>query len=296
MDVNPTTMLPDDAQAARSVLERIGQRAERHVVERDGCRVCWRRFGEGRPLVLIHGGHGSWMHWIRNIEALAQHFAVWVPDLPGYGDSDAPRESSLSGVLDPMRASLDAVLGVGTPVDLVGFSFGGLVAANLAGQRPEVGRLALLGPVGHSGRRRPRGELKSWRRALLEEDFVGLSTVMGDNLRAHMLHDESSVDALALKVHTDSCLRTRFHSRPISRSGGLPAALDRHSGPLLLVWGEHDVTAEPEAAALALSAGREDCRTHIVPDAGHWVQYEQAAHINRLLVDWLGEQDAGDRR
>ena len=38
---------------------------------RSGAIVHWRRFGKGEPLVLVHGGHGNWGHWIRNIEALA---------------------------------------------------------------------------------------------------------------------------------------------------------------------------------------------------------------------------------
>jgi pimeloyl-ACP methyl ester carboxylesterase len=45
--------------------------------------------GAGRPLVLVHGGHGSWLHWVRNIEALSAKRTLWIPDLPGYGDSSA---------------------------------------------------------------------------------------------------------------------------------------------------------------------------------------------------------------
>jgi CubicO group peptidase (beta-lactamase class C family) len=38
-----------------------------------GPSVTWRRFGSGPHLVLLHGGHGSWLHWVRNIEFLARH-------------------------------------------------------------------------------------------------------------------------------------------------------------------------------------------------------------------------------
>ena len=58
---------------------------------------------------------------------------------------------------------------------------------------------------------------------------------------------------LALAVHTESCLSTRFRSKEISRSGGLHAALDRCPMPILLAWGEHDVTADPQALAHELA-------------------------------------------
>ena len=45
---------------------------------------CW---GRGAPLVLLHGGMGSWTHWGRNIGALARKFTVITLDMPGYGDS-----------------------------------------------------------------------------------------------------------------------------------------------------------------------------------------------------------------
>src|SRR5262249_18899096 len=50
----------------------------------------WGLGGAGPPVVLLHGGSGSWTHWARNIMPLARHFTVWVPDLPGFGDSGLP--------------------------------------------------------------------------------------------------------------------------------------------------------------------------------------------------------------
>ena len=53
--------------------------------------IVWRCWGQGKPLVLLHGGTGSWMHWIRNVEALSHDMMVVVPDLPGSGESASPQ-------------------------------------------------------------------------------------------------------------------------------------------------------------------------------------------------------------
>jgi pimeloyl-ACP methyl ester carboxylesterase len=47
------------------------------------------------------------------------------------------------------------------------------------------------------------------------------------------------------------------------------------------------MTADPQALARELAHGREGRQAHIVEHAGHWVQYEGAATINRLLVEFL---------
>jgi pimeloyl-ACP methyl ester carboxylesterase len=261
--------------------------ARRHAVDSHGGRVVWRVFGQGRPLVLLHGGHGSWLHWARNIETLAAQRMVCVPDLPGYGESDAMAESTLPLLLQRLAGSLDTLLGSGTPMDLAGFSFGGLVAAHLAATRGQVDRLALLGPGGHGGQRRPRAELVSWRAAAQLGDAAALQQAMRHNLLAHMLHTDASVDAAALQIHTDACLHTRFRSKPISRAGGLQALLPQGARSLLLAWGEHDVTADPVPLAPALAACHPHSRTAIVPNAGHWVQYEAAPAIHSLLGPWL---------
>src|SRR5207244_9095176 len=57
----------------------------------DGAMV-WRCWGAGPPLVLLHGGYGSWMHWIRNVLPLSRQFRVLAPDLPGLRESATPPE------------------------------------------------------------------------------------------------------------------------------------------------------------------------------------------------------------
>jgi pimeloyl-ACP methyl ester carboxylesterase len=254
--------------------------------------MVWRRFGEGPPLVLLHGGHGNWLHWARNIDALAARFELWLPDLPAYGESATPPEPTLEVLLAATQDSLDALVGKGTPIALAGFSFGGLVATQLALRRGRITRMALLGPGGHGGARRPRGELRSWRDAYAQKDVDGLREVMRHNLLMHMLAGQD-VDALALEIHTRACLQTRFRSKPISRAGGLNDALIRFEEPLLLIWGEHDITATPTELAHALVTACRNARAEIVPGAGHWVQYQAAAHVDSLLLGWFAQDAAG---
>ncbi len=269
--------------------DTLSARARVEQVAWPGGHVCWRGFGSGSPVVLVHGGHGSWLHWVRNIDALAAQHTVWAVDLPGFGDSDAPAGEGLAPLLGPTLSTLDALVGPDTPIQLVGFSFGGLVAAHMAAQRPHVQRLALLGTGGHQGRRRPKGELVNWKPAWRAGNTAAIEQAMRHNLAMHMLSVRAEdIDPLALRIHTEACVRTRFRSKEISRSGGLVETLGSYTGPILLAWGEHDVTAEPAAIASTLSAALPGAQTRVVDGAGHWVQYERADEVNPMLLAWLG--------
>lgn len=274
-----------DWPLATEALARLERQVCRHDVVVQGRTVVWRQLGQGSPLVLLHGGHGSWLHWVRNLEVLAQDHEVWVPDLPGYGDSDAPASAELDALVEASRHSLDALIGEGSPVRLLGFSFGGLVAATLAARRPAVTRLALLGPAGHGGARRPRGALQAWQG--LAPGSPEWQAAMRHNLLMHMLHAPSRIDDLALQVHGQSCRATRFHSKTISRASGLHQALDAYAGPVLLVWGEHDVTADPGTAGPMLTEQRPHSTFMVIEDAGHWVQYEKQDQVNVLIHEWM---------
>ena len=283
--------VPDVRQAAGFV-HALTQRGHIHTTDVNGCRIVWRRFGTGPHVLLVHGGHGSWLHWARNIDALAARHTVWVPDLPGFGASGDPADGEMSTLVATVAAGF-AQLPVEGPVDLVGFSFGGLTASYLASVLPNVRSLALLGPGGHGGVRRQTINLVDWRRA---GDAAALGEAMRHNVAAFMIADPDKIDALALLAYTESCRHTRFRSKQISRAGGLAAALDRFqsraSGPILIAYGEHDVTADPAAVLATLVDGQPHRQGAVIDGAGHWVQYEAHDAINALLLDWLSRQVA----
>jgi len=261
-----------------------------HIPYQEGS-VAWHEFGEPmphrKPLVLLHGGHGSWEHWARNIDTLAQHFHVFVPDMPGFGESSFIDSQFQSGIIDPMIATMNALLGAHQDVDIAGFSFGAFVAAHMANQRQGIAKLALLGSAGHGGPRRSRGELLAWKEIHTSGNLSQLNQVMRENLFLQMISTYDRIDAQAIRIHQDACVATRFKSKPIARPGGLAEQLEKYTGPVLLIWGEHDVTCTPEYLIEALVSGRPNRSKELVVDAGHWVQYEKSDQINATLIQWF---------
>ncbi|MDK2657635.1 alpha/beta fold hydrolase [Cupriavidus consociatus] len=262
----------------------------------DGCEVVWRSFGAGPTTVMLHGGHGTWQHWARNIEPLSRTRRLLVPDMPGFGEAGPAPCSDLPGFVDVLARSL-AQLPLDC-VDLVGFSFGALVAAHLATHarlaQASVDRLALIGPAGHGGPRRMTQALVDWRRS---ESPAALANAMRHNLAAFMIADPAGIDSEAVAIHTEACRATRFRSKPISRAGGLQDALARFAGPILMIWGEKDVTMSPESLAeitrdarSGAPAGAHPVSVQLVPHAGHWVQYEAHQQVNTMLNAWLRQR------
>jgi pimeloyl-ACP methyl ester carboxylesterase len=280
---------PAEDSSPADFIARVEARASIEDVFHVGKRIRWRRFGSGAPLVLLHGGHGSWLHWMRNVEALSARHTVWVADMPGFHDSDAldpvpVGKDRLAPTINALASTLNVLIGTGNPFDLAGFSFGGLVASRLAVECGNVRRLALLGTAGHGMGRRQITEMVDWKACV---DPASKRAALQHNLGALMLHDMAQADALALAIYEQSCIRTQFRSKAISRAGGLQELLNQFHGPLLMLWGEHDVTAHPRQVAEALRGDRPERDWCLLSGAGHWVQYERAPDVNHLLLSWF---------
>lgn len=264
-------------------IETVAKSGELIQVPCQGSNVAWRRFGQGRPLVLLHGGHGSWLHWIRNIQALSREHEVWVPDMPGFGDSADVPVREMSALIQSMVGMLEQLFPKQS-IDLAGFSFGGLTAANVAARFPRVRKLALLGTAGHGGPRRQTAPLANWRDSASIE---ALHATMRSNLAIHMLANPAVIDGLALTAHIRSCEKTQFRSKPVSQSWKVADALSQIQAPVLMLYGEHDVTADP-GLVLPILIGDSDARVgEILPGGGHWVQFELAETVNARLLSWL---------
>ncbi len=275
-----------DILQANQHIARLEHNAEqRSVAFSEGRVIRWRIFGKGDPLVIVHGGHGSWLHWVRNIEALSRNHRVLVPDLPGFGDSDdAPAGAHIETIVDALITSLDALLGGRHIIDLAGFSFGAVVSARVAVQRGAVRRLALLGSPGSVTPRRPCSELIRWR----NPDEAVQNAALRHNLLAHMMYADGNVDALAFRAYADAVKTARFRSRGDAHRVPLAELLAPHSGPVLFLYGEHDVICTPELAQHKLTNAMAHRECRVIPGGGHWIQLERAHAVNDALARWFG--------
>lgn len=104
----------DSAKLPAAALAMLAQSRRAETPCGEGVMV-WRCWGEGEPVVLLHGGSGSWTHWIRNIPALlACGRQIWALDLPGFGDSASPPAGGdADAVVAPLALGLREVLGPG---------------------------------------------------------------------------------------------------------------------------------------------------------------------------------------
>jgi pimeloyl-ACP methyl ester carboxylesterase len=110
---------------------------------------------------------------------------------------------------------------------------------------------------------------------------------MRENLFLQMISTYDRIDSQAIRIHQDACVATRFKSKPIARPGGLAEQLEKYTGPVLLIWGEHDITCTPEYLIETLVSGWPNRSKELVVDAGHWVQYEKSDQVNATLIQWF---------
>ncbi|RYX93860.1 MAG: alpha/beta hydrolase [Comamonadaceae bacterium] len=256
----------------------------------DGSLV-WHSWGSGAPIVLLHGGSGSWTHWIRNIDALvASGRKVLVPDMPGFGDSALPPAGVDADALpEPIEAGLKELLGLAS-CEMAGFSFGGMVAGFIAERFPRrVSRLVVIGAPGMglwAGRKTL--DLAPWRHL---PDAAERAKIHRNNLALLMLHHEASLtdDTVALQQYNVERDRTR--GRSIARTDALAQAIRQLSCPVSAIYGSHDVLYRNRMDELrGLLEGMPSFRRFVeIPDAGHWVQYEAADAFNEALLNVLDD-------
>ena len=235
------------------------------------------------PVVLLHGGSGSWTHWLRNIAVLVGS-GRWVlaPDLPGFGDSASPLTGNDADVLPELvEQGMQHLLGR-EACDLVGFSFGGMVAGLLAEQFPgRVARLVLVGAPGLGIDPEKAIRLNAWRHlAEPERDEVHRS-----NLATMMFFRPDSTTETALRLHMANVLRDRMQGRKLSRTDLLARSLAQVLCPVYGIYGLEDALFRGRIQALepALRHAPDFRTLTLIEAAGHWVQYEQADAFNEAL-------------
>ena len=285
--MTPTQYPPLETELPPEAL-RVLALARRHATPCGDGEIVWHVWGDDahEPLVLLHGGSGSWTHWIRNVEALsAAGRRIVVPDLPGMGDSARPPGGQDADAVAPALAdALPALVGE-TPVDVVGFSFGGLCGGLMAASHPHrVRRLVIAGAPG-LGLRDRRLPLSSWREQQTSE---GRLAAHRSNLGTLMLHPEN-VDDLAVALQAANVPRDRMPRRRLALTDILARTLQGLQCRVDAIYGEQDalyrdmLPAVREKVAAAPYLGE----LVFIPGAAHWLQYERPSDFQRELLRLL---------
>ncbi|UBB18439.1 alpha/beta fold hydrolase [Comamonas odontotermitis] len=254
--------------------------------------MVWHTWGARQPgalpLVMLHGGSGSWMHWIRNIDALvAAGHQVWLPDLPGFGDSAAPPAGfDADAMVEPLYQGMQQ-LGL-LPCKLIGFSFGGMTAGMLAAAHPDAAeRLVVVGAPAMGVVPQKQFVLRGWRHL---PDATEQREVHRYNLGALMLWDAARIDEEALALHQNNVQRDRLPRRRLANTDILAQSLPQIAAPVAAIYGAHDALYKTYMGALGdkfRAVTPQLLDFVLVPDSGHWVQYEQPRAFMAALLPLL---------
>lgn len=113
------------------------------ILSADGTTIAYERTGAGPPLVLVHGSSSSGVGWARSLPALARHATTYAIDRRGRGGSGDATRYAIEREVEDLLAVVDAV---GAPVDLLGHSYGAIVALEAAVRTDRLRSLILYEP------------------------------------------------------------------------------------------------------------------------------------------------------
>jgi pimeloyl-ACP methyl ester carboxylesterase len=239
--------------------------------------------GEGAPLVFLHGEDG--LRWSEPlIQELAANFRVHAPHHPGWGGSTRPRymgdaRSIALAYVEYLEEQVDG------PAIVVGCSFGGWVAAELATfSRAPIAGLVLASPTGVKlGERDERDYVD-----IFMQGFDALPGVLyGDPSHAPDLTDLSDEDYVYLAVAQEAT--ARYAWRPYMHDQTLRHWLRRISAPTLVVAGTDDrfTLISDFYDRYAELIGPAGATLRRIEGAGHRVEEEAPAELARLIKEFI---------
>jgi 3-oxoadipate enol-lactonase len=252
-------------------------------------RIAVEEEGEGPTIVCVHGLGGSSNTWTPLMPAMARHRVIRV-DLPGSGRSQrCEGVLSIDLYVDAM-ISICARLGV-TRAHWVGHSMGTIVCQHLAAAHSRlVASLALFGPL-----ITPPDAARSAmiaRAAKAREGASGMHEITQLLLANALSADTRQRFPLAVALVRESLMRQdgEAYARSCEALAAAPAAaVERIEAPVLLVAGDQDSVAPPQAVrsmAEKLYAAR-STRVAVLPRCGHWTPVERPEECQGELRAFL---------
>jgi pimeloyl-ACP methyl ester carboxylesterase len=236
--------------------------------------------GRGPALVYLHGAYG--LRWDAFLDELARTFTVYAPEHPGTTPGDPDGIKPLDNLWDLVLFydEMFDQLGLQSPV-IIGHSFGGMVAAEIAASYPKrVSKLVLLCPIGLW---RDDTPVKNWMvmpmEAVAQAAFYDPNGPVARQLLT--LPDDPVARQDAEIQLTWSLACTGKFIWPIPDKG-LNKRIHRITAPTLIIWGREDKLVPP-VYAQEFANRIAGARVELIERAAHVPQLEQLATVSVLV-------------
>jgi pimeloyl-ACP methyl ester carboxylesterase len=249
-----------------------------------GTELVFIRGGTGRPLLVLHEelGHPGWLKWHA---ALARDHTLLIPHQPGFGKS--PKLDWTRSIRD-VAAFYSRVLRERDliPIDVIGFSLGGWIAAEMAANHAGQFRHMVL--VGPAGIQPPRGEIKDLfirtSRKFLDESVLNPSRT--PEFASLYSGEETSEQFEAWEDARSETARLAWS--PYLFNHSLPHLLEGVSGlPTLLIWGAQDEIV-PLSASEVYKQSIPGAELSVFEQCGHHPEIEKSNEFIKTVQQFLG--------
>lgn len=249
--------------------------------------------GSGSPVILIHGMGASCFDWENLSPELASGgFQAHALDLPGHGHSLKPDNPAFY-TSEAMYALLESWIdsqGFDQPLVVIGHSLGGYLSLRYALRHPErVRAQVLIDPFYSPQQLSPLVRLLQQRPLLGEKALRIVPEWVVHRLMGWDAATATNFSPAARQQIAADLKRCSPHIVYIPRTiTNLTGELRRLDTPSLVIWGEKDLTLDPDSfpelvTNLPRSAGK------AVPGCGHQPHIGKPALVNRLVLDFLGD-------
>lgn len=237
-----------------------------------------------KVLVFIHGLGGSLESWENNIAYLSQKYRTIAFDLPGFGLSDKPHRQYTLAFYSSFVLRAVRHLNVRLPINILGASLGGQIAAHIAATNPHlVDNLILISPAGFTP--------KSFSTSPGLRKFVGII----DAVSRTELRNALSATTTAQVRSTDVFMA----QERISMSGGINAFtsalkystiakrinIKEIKSRTLVIWGKEDRVIP--VRFIIPFIGMKNCRVYILENCGHRPHAEKPGLINETIKRFI---------
>jgi pimeloyl-ACP methyl ester carboxylesterase len=253
----------------------------------EGSVVCYKIFGSGRPVVLLHGFGEDGTVWDEQVSFLKGSFQLIVPDLPGSGESEILKKENIqiSDYAEVIKEILSAE-NITTAV-MIGHSMGGYISLAFAKKYPE--QLSALG-LFHSGAYADDVEKIATRKKGIQ--FIeanGSRAFLKTSIPGLFYDTEKSKSPLNVLIEKGSrflpAALIQYYHAMIARPD-TTELLKEFSKPVLFIIGEHD-GAIPFAHSLQQSHIPAHSHIHILRNSAHMGMWEETGKANTILAQFL---------